>query len=101
MDGSVEVAVELAALDHLIRVACAVELELIHAILVDHLEASVAEIFVVLRPGESQASLIRFEAVCSGIRKPLLFWLGVSAPWREPDPGRRVEVSGSFGNIGQ
>ena len=88
MNGGIEVAIEFASLDHFICVACTVELELIHAILVDHLETSIAKVAVVFRTRQRKSTFVRLKSLCLRRRQPLLLRLVVTTPRREPDSGR-------------
>src|SRR5579862_7221793 len=101
MNGGVEVAVEFAARDDLVGVACAIELELVHAILVDHFEAGVAEVAVVLRARESQAAFVRLEALFPRRGKTLLFRLAVATPRRQPNSGCGSVIHRCLCNLGQ
>ena len=90
MDGGVEVAVELASFDDLVRVAGAVELELVHAIFLDHVEARIAEVAIVFRPGQRESAFVGFESLRAGRSQTLLLRPVVAAPRRKPDAGRRA-----------
>ena len=91
MDRRVEVAVELAALDYFVGISRAVELELVHAVLVDHLEAGVAEVAIVFRSGEREATFVGFESLRPSRSEALLLWSVIATPGREPDAGRGAE----------
>src|SRR5438105_15230873 len=82
-----EVAVEVAAGKDGIHVTRAIELELIHAIIVNHVHADIAEGRVVLRTGKSVSV---FDYLVSGSfseLNPLFLRIGVPAPSRHPYDG--------------
>src|SRR5438477_780043 len=82
-----EVAVEVAAGKDGIHVTRAIELELVHAIIVNHVHADIAEGRVVLRTGKS-VSVFDY-LVCRLLleKKKLFLRIGVPAPWRHPYAG--------------
>src|ERR1700728_4725975 len=96
MNRGIEIAVEFAALDHFVRVPCTVELELIHPVLVDHLETSIAKVAIVFRTRQRESTFVRLESFCLRRRQSLLLWLVITAPRRKPNSGRR-SISG--GNL--
>src|SRR5690242_2600710 len=96
MDGRVEVAVERAPRIDARGVPGAIELELIDAVLPDHLEAGVAEALVVLGPREHEAARILLEPLRATGGEPLLARLSVSAPRRHPHARCRTETRSRF-----
>src|ERR1700676_816128 len=101
VDGGVTVAVELASLDHFVRIASPVELELVHAVFLDQVETSVAEVAIVFRPGKRESTFIGFKSLRAGGSETLLLWPVVAAPRRKPDAGSRAVAGCGLPNFCQ
>ena len=79
-DHGVEVAVEGAAGDGMRHVARAVELELVHAVGADHVEARLAEALVILRSRQRESSFVGLEALRAAGGQALLPRPAIAAP---------------------
>src|SRR5579872_1182484 len=91
MNSRIEVAVELAALDDLVGVTGAVELELVHAIFLEHRNACVAKVAIVFWARQCETSFVGLESLRTGRGEALLFGPIIAAPRREPDAGRSAD----------
>ena len=79
----------------------AVELEVVHSVVVDHAEASVLECRVIPRAGEGEPGGINFEPLLLAELKPLLAGFAIPAEGRQPHAQMCVELGAEFGQRGE
>src|SRR5512141_1136050 len=84
MDRSVEIAIEWTARKGVRRLAGSVELELIDAVIPDHIDAGIAEALVVHRTRQRETVRVGLEALRFSVCNSLLVRLTVAAPRRHP-----------------
>ena len=101
MDRGVEVAVKGAAGKDAIGIAGSVELELVHAVAVHHLQAGLLECAVVLRAGESVAVAHDLVAVRAAEGDALLLRLAIAAPRRQPHADAGVNLLRRLRDFGE
>src|SRR5580700_4166102 len=95
---SVEIAVEGASRKDAISISCSVELELVHAISIHHLETCLLKGVVVLRAGEGIPIAHNLEAMRSSVCDALLLLLVVASPGRQPHAYSGVDLPGGIGH---
>ena len=85
-----EVAVKGASREDRIGIARSVEFELIDVVLVNHVEANIAEARVVLRSREREPVTDDLKTLHLPVLQPLFLGSAVAAPRRHPDAGTRT-----------